>query len=117
MTKVTDFRIGNIVLQNGNITIIDSLERSLNDWERTNHKRTMDTEPIPIDKQWLQKFGFINQKYEHFFLEVNGFSIEFDILKGSVYHSFLEGRTINIHYVHELQNLYFSLTGKELSVS
>jgi hypothetical protein len=122
--KVTDFRVGNYIQDYECEPYIFQVEEICKHvgyelWlkYRKGSIKAKEPEPIAINKQWVEKFGFINQKYEHYFLEVNGLSIEFDILNQGVYHSFLEGRAINIHYVHELQNFYHSITGNELVVS
>ena len=126
MIRVTDFRIGNIILQGGNITIIDSLERSINDWERTNHKRTMDTEPIPLTEKWLLEFGFIlystGSLCKHLNNDDSYLAIDLKYGNGVWLNINQEGiensiKLSHIKYVHELQNLFFALTGVELSVS
>jgi hypothetical protein len=118
MIKASDYRIGNIIYQNGKITIIDSLERSVNDWDRTNYKRTIDTNPIPLTEEWLLKFGFDYYKSNNSYqLDTKlGFSIWGRIISGfNVYYESDEiGETFK--YVHQLQNLIFALTGNELTM-
>jgi hypothetical protein len=74
-----------------------------------------DIEPIPLTEEWLLRFSF----------KKNG--IEFHLDNGSglmVIGSNLYLNTINngrvllttIQYVHQLQNLIFSLTGEELTI-
>jgi hypothetical protein len=112
MIRVTDYRIGNIILQGGNITIIDSLERSINDWERTNHKRTMDTEPIEFTEEWIVKFGLSKQNgYPYKYL--NGFLK----IRNGVFFFKYHDLEVELPFVHNFQNLNFALTGVELSVS
>lgn len=72
--------------------------------------------PIPITEEWLLKFGFKynNPTYEWydksavFFIQVN--YLGFDLIA-----KFHNQVIREIKYVHELQNLYFALTGKELA--
>jgi hypothetical protein len=81
-------------------------------------------EPIPLTVEWLMKFGF-NKVIDHWigfesyhyenkngwiYLIEEGFEIELNILKER--HNL--GRTYK--YVHQLQNLYFALTGEELTI-
>jgi hypothetical protein len=72
--------------------------------------------PIPLTEEWLLRFGFID-----------GEILEFDDLLFDVGNSMrynFEDSTIGmgyygnikIKYVHQLQNLYFALTGKELEI-
>jgi hypothetical protein len=77
------------------------------------------TEPIPLTEEWLVKFGFKNRglrttEQRPFFLFTNngkGFTYR------DGYISFV-GVTVEkpIMHVHTLQNLYFALTGEELTL-
>lgn len=78
-------------------------------------KKLVHFEPIPLTEEWLIRFGFSsrldNLFYVNFFFTLakseEGFRLW--IVSGTY------GRTI--HYVHELQNLYFALTGQELTLA
>ena len=68
-------------------------------------------EPIPLTEEWLLKLGFkyfLDTKIyaiDNFFIEKepdNKIAVMYDYLNKSV------------EYVHQLQNLYFALTGEEL---
>lgn len=71
--------------------------------------------PIPLTEEWLVKFGFLN---------VN--SVEYPNYKLSFYTCMVRNESINIcnnhgfikdlKHVHQLQNLYFALTGEELTI-
>lgn len=76
-----------------------------------------DIEPIPLTKEWLLKFGFERS--------VNGlwkFPLEMRSNGRNGFHCFYGNssskRKINIEIksVHQLQNLYFALTGEELEI-
>ena len=76
-----------------------------------------DTSSIPLTEEWLLKFGF-EEEGESF--NLNDFSIELIGDDGrwctyffDTYHS-VECSLSLIKYVHQLQNLYFALTGEEL---
>ena len=84
-----------------------------------------DLKPIPLTEDWLYDFGFLLD---------NGFTTyKINIFKGylrvaldgswGVYKDEYSNRTgssynnkIKIEYVHQLQNLYFTLTGEELII-
>ena len=83
--------------------------------------------PIPLTEGWLIKFGFekdaggqfiLNLNYKH----LNGRLMYSDFCTMSVFSDFSDGRKEDytfqrdIVYVHQLQNLYFDLTGKELKI-
>jgi hypothetical protein len=73
--------------------------------------------PIPITEEWLLKFGFKKQKNNWKRLPIcNDWTylywerlagLELSVNKRSV-------MLPNINYVHQLQNLYYALTGEEL---
>lgn len=109
MIKANELRIGNLVHTNferekqiTDIKPIDFRENYLNLYD-----------PIPLTEEWLLKFGFekenilsdgtISFKFNPYFY--------FNPLKKEGYICI---HTPPIKYVHQLQNLYFSLTGEEL---
>lgn len=74
--------------------------------------------PIPLNEEWLLRFGFRQDGEGWFWLRrkdditVLGYSY-------NIYGKFFELceiRIPNIIYVHQLQNLYFALTGEELTL-
>jgi hypothetical protein len=77
--------------------------------------------PIPITEEWLLKFGFekkegcINNIY---FILAGKILIQYDLVYNIV--DFVKRVNFNvfisIKYVHQLQNLYFALTGEELII-
>ncbi len=70
-------------------------------------------QPITLTEEWLLKFGFekrsIIQENDSYYL--NG-EIVWVTKKGFRY---FQNRNI-IQHVHQLQNLYFALTGEELTI-
>jgi hypothetical protein len=69
-------------------------------------------QPIPLTEDWLLKFGFVSNPYEDRY-EKGTIHIECDKTKGATY-LWIENMP-HIKYVHQLQNLYFALTGEELT--
>ena len=75
--------------------------------------------PIPLTREWLLKFGFVEKIDAYFY---NDYCIE-DIHNGATWvisefdHITDEFTAIGcgIKYVHQFQNLYFALTGEELT--
>jgi len=72
--------------------------------------RKGDVEPIPITEEWLLKLGFINDDAQRYFK--NGIYLILYDEGCTILHNQIH---INYFYVHQLQNLYFALTGKELT--
>jgi hypothetical protein len=71
-----------------------------------------EVDPIPLTEDWLLKFGFVSNPYEDRY-EKGTIHIECDKTKGATY-LWIENMP-HIKYVHQLQNLYFALTGEELT--
>ena len=82
-----------------------------------------DCEPVPLNEEWLLKFGFkkVNDNFitiESYHYEnkncwiyfiADGFELELNTL------SERNNLCRTYKYVHQLQNLYFAITGEELT--
>lgn len=66
---------------------------------------------VPINEDWLITFGFEKKNNGEFIN--NGYSITFSKL-GYPHFWISEFNDIIISYIHQLQNIYFDLTGNEL---
>lgn len=78
-------------------------------------------EPIPLTEQWLIDFGF--EKFgdnSSFYLGCYEKGFIFDRYDSTQARIWWRGRYMGIcqrlEYVHQLQNLYFALTGEELQL-
>ena len=73
-------------------------------------------EPIPLTEEWLLKFGF---DYDN---ETSTYSLLTSLRKCDLCIDILlsDGeyfwKYVELKYVHQLQNLYFALTGNELEI-
>lgn len=69
--------------------------------------------PIPLTEEWLLKFGFqkndINNDYKYWLIDDSRFLIQTDKFYFSAWLNIIES-------VNQLQNLYFALKGKELTI-
>ncbi|MFY8170930.1 MAG: hypothetical protein ACOVK2_07450 [Candidatus Fonsibacter sp.] len=73
--------------------------------------------PIPLTEEWLLKLGFdlINNEYHQ--SRNHELKLYWTVNKNKMIPEFNEKRFVtgyDFKYVHQLQNLYFALTGKEL---
>jgi hypothetical protein len=125
--KANELRIGNLfILPNGDIGKISYHEIRL----MVVAIEKPDYQPIPLTEEWLLKFGFVQSS--------NNLGNTFHILKkdgvivmltiehwtntdiNSKYHNhwhceyLLNGH--KLQYLHQLQNIYFALTGEELTI-
>lgn len=110
MMDVKELRIGNSIYNGiGDvITVYPYLLYHYEDIQLENGN----CKPIPLTEQWLEKFGFENRGLTY---SGNNF---WDIQKYSNTNDFYiqDIEVMHLKYVHQLQNLFHSLTGKELKV-
>jgi hypothetical protein len=66
---------------------------------------------IPLTEEWLLRFGFVSNPYQDRY-ENQSIHIECNKTRG-VTELWIESMP-HIKYVHQIQNLYFALTGEEL---
>lgn len=74
--------------------------------------------PIPLTKEWLLKFGFIANRYNDEF-ELYPLMFDCEYTDHGEWNISYDGHPLSteIQHVHQLQNLYFALTGKELTLN
>lgn len=111
--KAQELRIGNLFIEETSNKIIEviGLEKNriifsgmfLNEWQ---------LKPISLTEEWLLKFGYIQIKGIHRTYSKTKYNDNTTIYN---YRDYLHQQTgIKIEFVHQLQNLYFALTGEEL---
>lgn len=118
MILVNELRFGNYLLFGKQIQCVfkitgDGVNTYCNDIEISDAFENI--HPIPLTKDWLLKFGFKEgtswySKYEH------PIAINISIKHGLTTVGANEEYEVECKYVHQLQNLYFALTGKELEI-
>lgn len=123
--KTNELRIGNYFLFDGEVD-----RWQFGHWKDMEFEDEYIGEPIPLTEEWLIKFGFEKIVFDseetgfgteyHLIVKNNsGFIIEYcdDFSCGILGSKNDIGVTPNLEncrYVHQLQNLYFALTGAEL---
>ena len=101
--KPNELRIGNWV------ETFEGVIQIQNGWEIDEGN---ECQPIPLTEEWLEKFGF---EYS----DLNGDSGLWKIPPFQIYgkcNQFIYEYALDVNYVHQLQNLYFALTGEELTI-
>ena len=117
--KATELRIGNLLEEahSGEFGKVDMVVLSIIE-RMSNHSY----KPIPLTEEWLERFGFelLNKSVEYW--GKNGYCFTWlkdNVEKFDSLYLFLDGLPVNkrpeIKHVHQLQNLYFALTGEELN--
>jgi len=116
MINANELRIGNLVLYEHKTMIIDEInsDGTIEFDDSINKKRIMSIWPIIITEGILFRCGF-NKNNLMFINDILPFvkiikCIDyFDVIIGNVFY-------VKLHSLHQLQNLYFALTGQELAI-
>ena len=115
--KATELRIGNLVKRSRHSNWQErhwgeEIEVGYNEMYLCSLQETTDWyEPIPLTEKWLLKFGFKHIKTNnciYWFLN----NVDVWELNGG----FANDLDLPIQHVHQLQNLYYALTNKELTI-
>jgi hypothetical protein len=135
MIKASELRIGNLLefsngIEPAKIVMVGrrffssaAIEKEDGDFNVTPYYRG-----IPLTEEWLIRFGFLQgkSKYGNDFsiLNEDGFTVMFsiehwiDVEETSVWKNHWHTKGLlnknKLQFVHQLQNLFFALTGKEL---
>lgn len=114
--EVKDLRLENLVTWEGTV---DTVENLTSDWDGLeDYINSGHIEPIKLTEEWLERFGFelscdmyeIDNSDFLFSIELDkDFFLYTDHYGGGKYYK-------EIRHVHTLQNLYFALTGTELTL-
>ena len=126
--KASELRIGNL------ISIYDvgqskwfDLQGEQRDFGRFEFGENKSLVPIPLTEQWLERFGFRKSiigdavKIAVWGIEIENQSQKFNLVRNLADGGYVLSNELNfwsspIIYVHQLQNLYFALTGEELTI-
>ncbi|GGG59003.1 hypothetical protein [Epilithonimonas arachidiradicis] len=127
--KVQELRLHNLLQYEDNVVPVVGLnlekdnDHSLVQIQQGNTRipiHSQQLKPIRLTSEWLSKFGFVESYRSDSRIRYdlpNFGKYDFDLSKDKILEGFLYfGNYIRCHYIHQLQNLHFVLTGKELKV-
>ena len=133
--KPQELSIGNLVMYNGKVVKVEQVTKHKIGYHtkpnetRMNYARLCEIEPIPIIEELLTKIGFILPEHKEFYIMccINGkdnsirLTRYFNLWNAEIFAShpevvMLECRILGLRFVHELQNAYCLVTGKELEI-
>lgn len=86
------------------------------------HQKNCFVEPISLTEEWLLKFGFEKHHKEYYndvmmLNPIKSSNNEYEIyFFPAALGSASRGRFQRLYFVHQIQNLYFALTGEELTI-
>ena len=113
--KSTELRIGNLLRYTDYTNVKEQLrgtpfELTADDILFLSENSVHYVDPIQLTEEWLIKLGFVKHSGGYLSSD-SAIELTFDFLvwKPNI-------KRLKILYVHQLQNLYFAITGQELSV-
>lgn len=136
--KVQELRVGNLILHEGKVKEVEGIYyaemgegcsyaismkgENIGTW--LEHKGKELVKGISLDVEWLERFGFEKEteiiegveNYDYYD-DFNGycFLCEWND-DGTLKHVYIDDLHLIIKHVHELQNIYFLLTGLEFKI-
>lgn len=128
--KANELRIGNIVFEplneNNNAFKVFEIYHE-KDYDKINYHNALNFEPVPLTKEWIEKTSFIKDG-ENYWFGWETHYLELMIVTDIWYPLIAQVPEFSsedeqrvclnaIQYVHELQNLFFTLTGVELQLT
>lgn len=126
MMKANELRIGNFVNDNFTVECVSNIQVDLDSVIQDKHIKNVfiaDLKPTPITAEWLIKFGFQKDENLEEYYDSEGM---FGVALNHEFHGKKSPLPLHIWdatftgadcmFIHQLQNLYFALTGKELKL-
>ena len=123
-----ELRIGNYLNYQGKIIKVEGIHNrtiyhSDRQFDQVGVEKYITFEPIPLTEEWLFKFGFEKDKYDYFHHIKSKIIIGHTTTDEFFEYEYLTGfqnshtEMCELKYVHQLQNLYYCLCGKELQIN
>ena len=121
-----ELRFGNMLVHNGRVdgnvhfvNVVESVcERNILDINSNPNNYS----PLFISEEWLTKFGFVKKSKHNSYLgeylsgDIGKIHLRYYVIKGFI-QCILNDNIVTCYYVHQLQNLYFTLIEKELTIT
>ena len=122
--EATELRLNNFVIYEDEIVPVMGMENNYNGLlVKIDSNHVIDCkelEPIALTAEWFSRLGF-KEAYRSStrvrFELSNYCRYDFDLSSNKILQGFLFfGNYIKCNYLHQLQNIYFTLTGEELKI-
>lgn len=123
--KPQELRVENLVCYNGEVVKVEQITKHKIGYHtkpnetRMNYARLCEVEPIPITEELLTKSGFVKRIYsDKIFAHGEGMLSTVYFIESTMIDIRTEDNnaTILCKHLHQLQNAYYLVTGKELEI-
>lgn len=124
--KPQELRIGNLVMYNGKVVKVEQITKHKIGYHtkpnetRMNYVRLCEIEPIPITEELLTKSGFVKWiNSDKIFVHEEGMLSTVYFIESTMIYFRTEDNdaTILCKHLHQLQNAYYWVAGKELEIN
>ena len=122
MIDAKELRIGNLVyrLVEANILTVVEISTTYLKFEHLDEHvwDAEDINPIPLTSEWLERMGKMCNNIPGWEYQISVGALNWYFRWNTEWYSELGGIYLasRIKYIHQLQNLYFALTGEELQI-
>ena len=118
--KASDLRVGNVVFVGNELFPTGWRELTIEDGGDIDNAPFY--KPIPLTEEWLVKMGFIKELNAHkthtlYIKEPLSLNQKEGYYSVALHYITVYPLLVELRYVHELQNLFFALTGTELTIT
>lgn len=118
--KANELRIGNLITYNNEVFAVFGFDNSIIKLRAQWAVSIVNADPIPLTEEWLLKFGFERHWEDdwanpYYILTGWGICINADNMQPAEF-GFEDVVKYKLQFVHQIQNLYFALTGEELTI-
>ena len=107
--KANELRVGNYVMFHNDIHSLSSIGQWMHTDKSIDEIPLDEVKPIILTEQWMINLGFT--KFSKITFELNGIRIG---INGDSFLFLCNQKWVHVFYVHQIQNIYFILTGEEL---
>lgn len=122
--KANELRLNNLCYRTNKLTkekiLIELTASCILDISANAEMSSFVYEPIPLTEEWLLKFGWVldfeNQNIKSFMHKTLDIDKINCVISNNFFYWNCWENTYFPKYVHQLQNLYFTLTNKELEI-
>lgn len=120
MIKASELRVGNLVQIDANCQEVIEITGTTGTIRVAGMKNVKtpynQINGIPLTPEWLERFGFEVYGSEPYWKYADGINGMFKNNRFRLFTFQTHGDYVPVDYVHQLQNLYFALTGQELEL-
>lgn len=122
MIQPEELRIGNVIFINDSLRTVEGVVGDQVWFKKEKHLSQdliSNCNPVPLTEEWLLRMGFEKEEHQDFGVVFENKSVGRITPRGEMWTFWpeeLHGFSVEIQFVHQLQNLVFVFLGTELTI-